>query len=914
MRLLGIVWILIMSVLNTCSGEKKIESQFEVDINNIDVSKFKKINIKELKTKFPVNVWEIATKSNLMTLNITFKNEGCRSFYKQPGLLDLVLDTILEGAGNRSGVELKKELEDRSIDIAIKSGADDIIIRVSFLAKYFDFVTDILSDILSKATFPEDKIEMNRQAIIMTLTQSKFDPQCVASEKLNNMIRISPYRTRIDDTLKSIKKYTKVDIKNCYRKLFDPGNAVITVVNNLHFDHLTTGINKIYDAIKDKKNDFQSGTQTTTLEKSEKVAHMELDNPQSTVLFALPGVLRNDKDKIAIRAASQIFGGGNFDTRLIKSVRVKKGLVYFIYNTFSNNDLQSVLIGTAKTQPENTSKVIEEVKAQCKQLYNDGITEEEFNEFKISKISSHVFKDTGEVLNFVVSRRNDGIELNKINDLLDEYLSLNLDDINRALKKVYNPDNLVFVSCGKTVDSSDKVEQIAKPKQTVVKINNEQEQKIKTNEKVEEINDKIDVQEEILNNGLRVVVVPMTSTESVFFGVGYCVGDSDDPRNTVGISHFLEHIMFMQSKNLGKGEIDKCLCRYNKSFNGWTTDDFTFYPHECNKAFLDVNVKLEAERMSNLVFDEEEIESEKNVIIEERKMRVESHPRFRFASEAVLKALYLYSNYSYPGIGYIDQIKACNKKNIEEHYKKYYIPNNAFAIFVGNINKEEAVTLCRKYFGSIKKGSEIKRRQVHDPLNTGLTHKIQHVSNQLTSSFLDIYYKIPRSDLDSLKKEYCLNIGLNILCKGMSSILYKDLVDDKQLAHDVGLEFGEFEKKLYDASPLSIAIQLKEGVKFETVENRINEIINKFTAELLTEDLFNQEKTKIKDSIEILKDRPEELEVVVLLGIISGYPIEDISNIKNIVDSIKIDDVKNAMRKAFMNKAVVLYSMPEHKK
>ena len=92
MRLLGIVWILIMSVLNTCSGEKKIESQFEVDINNIDVSKFKKINIKELKTKFPVNVWEIATKSNLMTLNITFKNEGCRSFYKQPGLLDLVLD------------------------------------------------------------------------------------------------------------------------------------------------------------------------------------------------------------------------------------------------------------------------------------------------------------------------------------------------------------------------------------------------------------------------------------------------------------------------------------------------------------------------------------------------------------------------------------------------------------------------------------------------------------------------------------------------------------------------------------------------------------------------------------------------------------------------------------------------------
>ena len=918
------------------------ENMFDVDVTKMKASK--QIDVKNLKSKFKNDIWYIQSTNKMASIHIRFKNEGVRNF--KDGLLYLTLGVVTDGTTNYTGAEIQKLLEDKSISISLQGEFDYIDVSISCLSKYMDIAISMVGELLSKATFPEDKFEMRKLAALQMVAEYKFDPYELASEKLSQLVNIDEYKINTDKWLASIQKYTRQDLIDCYKKLFNSDDAIITATGDFSPDKFVEYINKIYDAIKDRKTEFKSGKQINTINSNDKCEYVELENPQAVVMFALPGVLKDDKDKIAIRAASKMFGGGGFNARLMKSVRVEKGLVYGIYNSLVNNDLQAYLKGTARTRPENVKDVINEIKLQCKKLYEKGFTDEELKEFKTKTASQYVFSNAHEIVAFVASQREDGVKLEDINKYLDKYLGLTLEDINKALKKIYDPSKLVFVSVGHELTNQASSKQVSPEQTSSEQVLPEQissEQILSNQASSSNPSDKksskqalpdqissdktddtkatkelINISEEVLSNGLKIVTIPIKSADSVVFGIGYKVGSADDGRNTIGISHFIEHMMFKRTKNINSGEgepFTRYQERYDKYYNGWTTDEVTFYPFECNRAFLDVNLRLEAERMQNLIFDEKEIEAEKNVIIEERKMRVESHPRFKYAYEAVLRSFYLYDTHAYPTIGYIDQIKACNKQNMEEHYKKYYTPSNAFVIFIGNIKPEEAVELCKKHFGDIPSGEKIVKHRVDDPVKTGLKYNLTHYSDQITSKYLDIYYKIPLNSLNSLKKILQLQIGLGILGDGRSSLLYKELVDDKKLAHEATIDWGNLEINTTGNSPLCISVMLKNGIEFENVESSIEKIIKKYTVESLTKELFETEKQKLLDSIDNYLDQPWALVEPVLQFIVSGYDIKDMKNIRNIVKSITLEEVKSAMDIIFTQiPSVTLYSIPDKSK
>ena len=925
------------------------------DAEKLDVSDSKtnekisknKINARSLKSKFAKDIWIVDKDSKSIVFEICFKHEGKRSFTDNPGVIGLVLNTILEGTNTRSAEQIKELIENKSISISAYADSDDIIVTVNCLAKYFNDVIDLLCDLGSNATFPEDKVKIKNSSIILDLKQAKFDPTTLATEKLSSMTFAKPYHTNIDETIKKVQQYnSKYIIEYCYNKIFNPENAVITVVGNIkdnkeqykesNNDYLfesdiINGFNKLHDSLLtkinkyNKNNPFDSGQQMTELEKCEtNYEHVRLDNPQSVVAFALPGVARSDNDKIAIRAANNIFGRGGLGSRLFKTVRDQKGLVYYISTRILDMDLQSVLVGLAATRPDNVQKVIDEVKNQVTILNNNGISEEELKDFKVNRYAGHIFATSMSLLNFIVGLRNDGVKIKDINDYLYKYLNLTISDVNRALKKVFDPNKIVFVSCGMTNDtiaamqSSNQVienkteENINKDAQKDITQQKEQksEKQIYDINNQIDVNNKINIKEKVLENGMRVIVAPLNTKNSVCFGVGYFVGSADDPRTARGISHFMEHMMFKQTKNLEKGAIKHHLDKYNKYTNAFTAYDITFYTHQCNKSFLELDMQIEADRMVNIQFDPKEIELEKGAIIEERKMRMESDPTIRYAYEAILKSLYLYSPYSDPVIGYMDQIQACNAKNLKEHYDKYYMPNNAFALFVGDIDIDEAVELCNKYFGNISKGSEVKRDRVIDPEKTGLTYKITHKSNQITSKSISILYKLPKNKLDTIKKELTVSIARKILAEGMSSILYKKLVEDKKILHNIS---SDFDILAYDSSILSINATLQNGKNIYDVEKEINKLIEEFKSNLLTKELFEIEKQKYIDSFDLMLDNPIALNEYIIFHICFGYSLEEIKNIKNILNTITFKEVKEVVKDIFDidNQVLVVYQMPD---
>jgi zinc protease len=420
----------------------------------------------------------------------------------------------------------------------------------------------------------------------------------------------------------------------------------------------------------------------------------------------------------------------------------------------------------------------------------------------------------------------------------------------------------------------------------------------------------LNIKAKTLSNGLKVIVVNMGVSDVIAVGIGYLVGSGDDPRNVVGVSHFLEHMMFHGTQNLDGEKLKEILFIYNKYSNAFTSFDITFYTHLCNKSFVDINLKIEADRMRNLKLEELAVIKEKEVIIEERKMRMESDPRINHVEEAISKTIHLFSNYSYPIIGYLDQIQSCNRNVIQEHYDKFYVPNNAFVLFAGDVTMQEAVAKVEKYFGAIPKGRDVERTRVIDPINTGLSFCVNHESEQISTHSLNIAYKVDRALFCDVKKLMILEIAVGILAGGESSVLYKNIVDIKKLSYDIA---GHLDVRAFDKGILNISTTFRENKKADVIEAEVISLINKFANELLTIELFEREKQKVLDQIEMLEDNPQGMMNLILGYIVNGYNLDEIKDIKSIVKQITFEEVKNAVEILVnsRNRLMKVYSHPK---
>ena len=429
-----------------------------IDIGKLEYSQVK-LNIESVQSSAPAPIWFVKTENPVVAFHIKFKNEGERSFYKTPMLLNVVLETLMEGAGNMDASELKKKLSDNSISININNSRnpDEITIDVHTVSKNFKLAVDLLSDILAKAHLKKEKIEITKQGIVTCLNQCKFSPENLATYALSQTLyeKDHPYRRSLDEDLKRVPLYTKQDCDMCYASIFSSKDAVITVAGNVTKEEVAENFDSLLKAISFKKNDFKEVSQRAGIQHQDKVVHVEIDNPHATVLFALPGFLRTTPERFAMRFANIAFGGCPFLARLFKAVRDKNGLVYGVYSNPDELDMQSYIFGAAATRPENIDSVITKIKEECAKFFEKGITKEELESFKTYIYASNVLDDTESVVNFVFNRRDDNIKLENINSYLNNYYNLTLEDVNKSIKKIFDPKNLIFITSGKSLQKKE---------------------------------------------------------------------------------------------------------------------------------------------------------------------------------------------------------------------------------------------------------------------------------------------------------------------------------------------------------------------------------------------------------------------------------------------------------------------------
>lgn len=291
---------------------------------------------------------------------------------------------------------------------------------------------------------------------------------------------------------------------------------------------------------------------------------------------------------------------------------------------------------------------------------------------------------------------------------------------------------------------------------------------------------KVEFTEFDLPNGLHVILHEDHSTPIVAVGVMYHVGSKDEASDRRGFAHFFEHLLFEGSDNIDRGEFAKYVEKAGGVLNANTTGDRTYYYEVLPSNQVNLGLWLESERMLQAKVDNKGIETQREVVKEERRQRYENQPYGSILPE-VLSRAYTQHPYQWPTIGYMEDLNAATEKDYKEFYKTFYVPNNAVLVLAGDIDQKQVTADLKKYFGSIPKGAEVPRNKVVEPPLKGEVRDVVHDKIQLPAVVQA--YRIPALGTPDF---YAVDMLNRLLSNGNSSRLVKNVKDAEQKAVFVG--------------------------------------------------------------------------------------------------------------------------------
>jgi zinc protease len=289
-----------------------------------------------------------------------------------------------------------------------------------------------------------------------------------------------------------------------------------------------------------------------------------------------------------------------------------------------------------------------------------------------------------------------------------------------------------------------------------------------------------------LDNGLRVLLQEDHRSPIVSFQMWYRVGSRNESRGATGIAHFLEHMMFKGTPTHGQGQFARLVEQNGGQDNAFTSQDVTSYYVNIAADKIDLVIDLESDRMHNLLLDAKEINSEREVVIEERRTRTEDDPG-GFLGEEVSSIAFKNHPYGAPIIGWMEDLKRITPEEIRAFYKTYYVPNNAILVAVGDFKAPEVLAKIRAKFGRIPKGTPPPPVLAVEPPQNG--ERRVTVSKQAQLPIVYVGYHVPNQKSPDA---FALDMLSTILSEGRASRLYKRLVHERQIALEAGGDFNYF--------------------------------------------------------------------------------------------------------------------------
>jgi len=357
------------------------------------------------------------------------------------------------------------------------------------------------------------------------------------------------------------------------------------------------------------------------------------------------------------------------------------------------------------------------------------------------------------------------------------------------------------------------------------------------------------IQEFKMANGLKVLVKEDHRAPVVVSQVWYKVGASYEHSGITGVSHVLEHMMFKGTKKHSAGEFSRIIAENGGRENAFTGRDYTAYFQQLEKSRLKVSFEMEADRMRNLTLPEDEFKKEVAVVMEERRMRTEDKAEALTAEQFYATA---YSNnpYQQPIIGWMNDLENMTVSDLRSWYEKFYAPNNATLVVVGDVNAKEVFDLAKKYFGNLKPSeiASIKPRlEAEQKGERRITVKAPARLPYLLMGYKVPTYKTAKDDWEP----YALDVLAYILSGGSSSRFSKSLVRKQQVAVSADTGYSLFSRLdelfLIDGTPSAgnTVSQLEQAINVEIEEIKTQRVskeeLERIKAQAIAEKVYEKD-------------------------------------------------------------------------
>lgn len=275
-----------------------------------------------------------------------------------------------------------------------------------------------------------------------------------------------------------------------------------------------------------------------------------------------------------------------------------------------------------------------------------------------------------------------------------------------------------------------------------------------------------------LENGMKVLILEDHSSPTFAYHTWFNVGSKDEQKGLTGLAHLFEHMMFKETKNLKEGEFDRLLESAGaEGENAFTSRDYTGYIQSLPKDKLDLITRVESERMVNLIVNKKALDTEREVVQNERRLRKENNPDGQLY-ERLYQMAYTRHPYHWPVIGYEADLNATTKDSAESFYKRFYAPNNATVVIVGDVNPNDAMAKISKYYGALKPMPIDRKEAPKEPTQKAERSETKALKIQVPKLVVGYHtINVNHADLPALE------ILRNVLSEGKGSRLYRKLVD-----------------------------------------------------------------------------------------------------------------------------------------
>ena len=353
-----------------------------------------------------------------------------------------------------------------------------------------------------------------------------------------------------------------------------------------------------------------------------------------------------------------------------------------------------------------------------------------------------------------------------------------------------------------------------------------------------------------LDNGMQVVVFPNRTVPAVSHMVWYRVGAADDPPGKSGLAHFFEHLMFKGTEAVPSGEFSKTIARYGGKENAFTGPDYTAYYQKISREHLELVMRMEADRMQGLTLEDSVIVPERDVVLEERRMRVDNKPD-RLLQEQMRATLFPAHPYGIPTIGKAEEIAALTREDAEAFYRQYYRPNNAILIVSGDISVEELRPLAEQYYGAVPAGEPVVRERAVEGVHvSGRRVELSHVNAwqpvwmrmvAMPSLLYDAHGALQSAEEPT--QAYALLLLSHVLGGGDTSRLYRSLVMEQGVAVTASAYYDDFN---LGPSTLYLSAIPAQGTSLSELEEAVGLEIQQVQDSGVTEEELQRAQRQLK--------------------------------------------------------------------